>query len=240
MKLTIAKKIVIIVLMIMTEFGGLEVEVPNMQIIYQLAKRSVVKVEVKDSVGSGLIWKINDENMVICSNRHILMKDVTAAVTFPNNEKVTAEILGYSQQYDLGFLTIKLSDLSANVLRDVFEVVPVYYNLENESEISDFLREYEGKPILQLGAYLGNEGDQHFYAGTVNAVNFEPVFNTRVIVTKCFSKAGMSGGGLFDKGGRLLGIVSGGDVPEDSVKREADYTFCIPAAMIEEEYKLMP
>jgi hypothetical protein len=47
----------------------------------------------------------------------------------------------------------------------------------------------------------------------------------------------MSGGGIFDERGRLLGMVSGGDV--SSNKKESETTYSIPAKLIQEEYELI-
>ena len=49
--------------------------------------------------------------------------------------------------------------------------------------------------------------------------------------------SGMSGGGVFDESGRLLGMISGGDVPENSEKREAELTYSIPPVLIQMEYE---
>ena len=100
---------------------GLRMEDMMMQIAYQLARRSVVKVVAKDAAGSGIIWKIEDNGIVIVSNRHLLMKDVEAEVVFYNNESVTARILGYSQQYDIGFLKIQKEVITNKILRDIYE-----------------------------------------------------------------------------------------------------------------------
>lgn len=239
MRTALAKRIIIFVLMIMTDFTGLKWEDSDMQIIYQLAKRSVVRIEVKEFAGNGVIWKIDDDNVIICSNRHLLMHDVEAEVTFCDKEKVKAQILGYSQQYDLGFLKINISELPTGVFRDIYEVVPVIYDFYKEEDIDEFLKEYENKTILQLGAGALNDDKYYLNTGTVDSVRFEPVFNTKVIVTCCYSKAGMSGSGLFDEGGRFLGIVSGGDVSDDASEKESDYTFSIPSSIILDEYDII-
>lgn len=64
-----------------------------------------------------------------------------------------------------------------------------------------------------------------------------PLFNTSVLETACFSRAGMSGGGVFDAGGHFLGLISGGEVPEDAQVREAEITYSIPPALIAAEYE---
>jgi hypothetical protein len=47
----------------------------------------------------------------------------------------------------------------------------------------------------------------------------------------------MSGGGIFDMKGRLLGMISGGEVLEVSKKKESGITYSIPAGLIQEEYE---
>ena len=49
----------------------------------------------------------------------------------------------------------------------------------------------------------------------------------------------MSGGGVFEESGRLLGMISGGDVPENAGQREAEVTYSIPPALIAAEYEML-
>lgn len=208
--------------------GEDQVEDPKMQIVYQLARRSVVKAVVKDSVASGIVWKINDDDIIIVSNKHLLMKDVKAKVTFCNGESADAEMLGYSQQYDIGFLKVDSKKVTGNILRDIYEAVPAEYEIDASDSLAD-------RPVLQIGADL-NGDKNHFSTGSILEFGYEPVFNTTVLKTKCYAKAGMSGGGVFDTGGKLLGMLSGGDVAEDAPVREAEISYSIPVALIADEY----
>lgn len=217
----------------MTDEYGLEMEDIRMQIVYQLARRSVVRVAVKESAGSGIIWKI-DDGIVIASNRHLLMKDVKAEVVFCNKEIADAEILGYSQQYDIGFIRIPEEAVTNQILRDIYEAVPAFYETDSEDARNEFASQYGEARILQVG--LGDSKTIDFSTGMIQGLRFVPLFNTHVLETACFSKAGMSGGGVFDEGGRLVGMISGGEVPEDSEKREAELTYSIPPVLIEAEY----
>ena len=220
---------------ITTEEYGLEVEDVKMQVAYQLARRSVVMVTVKDAVGNGIIWKI-DDGIVIVSNRHLLMKDVEAEVSFRNGEAAKAEIIGYSQQYDIGFIKIPESEVTGKILRDVYEAIPVLYETESEDAKNAFTEKYAGNKVLQIGVDSENKEELGF-VGTIKGLLFVPVFNTNVLETQCFSKAGMSGGGAFDENGRFLGMISGGDVAEESERKEAEITYSIPSALIAAEYE---
>ena len=205
-----------------------QTEDAGMQIVYQLARRSIVKVVVKDAAGSGIVWKINDDGIVVVSNRHLLMKDVKAQVTFCDEENADAEIIGYSQQYDIGFLKVHSENVTANILRDIYEAVPA----ESREDEADTLAE---QSVLQIGADLSGT-KEHFSTGTILGIGYEPVFNTDVLKTNCYSKAGMSGGGVFDAYGRLLGMISGGAVAEDAEIREAEVSYSLPVTLIAEAY----
>lgn len=206
----------------------------KMQIVYQLARRSVVKVVVKDAAGSGILWRIED-GIVVAANRHLLMEDGVAEVSFCNGETAKAVVIGCSRQYDIGFLLVEKEQVSDSILRDVFEAVPVFYETETEADRTRFVDEYMGRQVMQVGARLA-EGEPSFSVGSIENIGFVPVFDTNMLVTRCFSKAGMSGGGVFDGRGMFLGMISGGDVPEDSPKREAEYTFSMPPVLIAAEY----
>lgn len=214
---------------------GLEAENMVMQVVYQLARRSVVKVIVKDFTGNGIIWKIDDE-IVIVSNKHLLGKDIKAEIVFCNGETAQADIIGYSQQYDIGFASIAENVVSSSVLREIYEAVPVLYEVDSEEKRELFVQNWAGKRVLQTGAAAGQRAAD-FSLGTVNGIRFVPLFNTMILETDCFSRAGMSGGGVFGEDGRLLGMISGGEVPENAKQREAEVTYSIPPVLIMAEYE---
>ena len=220
-----------------TGTGELNAEDIRMQIVYQLARRSIVKVIVKDSAGSGTIWKIED-GIVIVSNKHLLKKDVQAEIVFGNGTTATADVIGYSGQYDIGFVRIQEGAVADSVLRDIYEAVPLLYEAGSEEEEAACEAGYLRKQVLQVGAVM-DQNAVNISTGNVVGLAFVPLFNTNVLVTECFSRAGMSGGGVFDEGGRFLGMISGGEVPEDAEVREAEITYSIPPSLIEAEYEMI-
>lgn len=219
----------------MTGAKEYDVEDMVMQIVYQLARRSIVKVVVKDAAGSGVVWSVAD-GIVIVSSRHLLMKDVTAEIIFGNGETVTADVIGYSQQYDIGFVRIPEQSVTGNVLRDIYEAVPVLYEAESEEAKAAFASEYGLRRVMQVGAVI-DRSTANISTGSILGLRYVPLFNTNVLETACLSRAGMSGGGVFDEGGRFLGMISGGEVSEGETAIEAEITYSIPPALIASEYE---
>ena len=209
----------------------------RMQIVYQLAKRSIVKVCAKDAAGSGIIWKI-DDGIVVVSNRHLLMKDVEAEIVFGNGESAAADVIGYSQQYDIGFVRIQEEAVTDHMLREIYEAVPALYETASEEARAAFCSDNLGRRVLQVGAALDGQAAS-LSTGIIKGLAFVPLFITNVLVTACFSRAGMSGGGVFDEGGHLVGMISGGEVPEESQLREAEVTYSIPPSLILAEYEMI-
>jgi S1-C subfamily serine protease len=216
---------------------GEETEDMTMHLVYQLARRNIVKVTAKSFAGSGIIWKI-DNDIIIASNKHILMNDVKANITFCNGDIVLADVIGYSQQYDIGFVRVDDSFLTDKLLRYIYDVVPVIFPCETNEDRISFFNSYGGLEVMQVGINYDN-GDIEYCMGTIKELEFQPLFNTNIIVSNAYAKAGMSGGGIYDDSGRLLGMISGGDVPPQSNKKESDTTYSLPARLIQEEYELI-
>ena len=208
----------------------------KLRLVCGIAKKSVVKVLMREHAGSGLIWRMDSGRLIIASSRHLLMEDVYASVIFCDGTQTQARILGYSQQYDVGFLCIETKELSESTLRKINAVVPFLDDIEGSVQVrSVFLSERAGADIIQLGVNLG-EGGLMFSKGYIMAADFSPVFNCFMIQTKCYARAGMSGGGMFDESGQLIGMISGGDVSETSSSKESEVTYSLPAGTIENEY----
>ena len=64
-----------------------------------------------------------------------------------------------------------------------------------------------------------------------------PLFNTTVLGDGLFFESRHVRGGVFGEDGMLLGMISGGAVPEDATEREAEITYSIPPVLIAAEYE---
>lgn len=207
----------------------------NSRMLYQLAKRSVVRITMKQSAGSGIIWEWTDDSLVIVSNRHLLMEDVEGDVTFWNGISLHAEMSGYSQQYDIAFLCINRDNIPSALQHEILPARKMSReNWEGKDNEERIRNDEFGDPVIQIGS--SGEAAQDMYQGVTENVIYIPEFNTEMLRTRCYAKAGMSGGGVFSEDGYLLGMITGGE-GADSGKKEAQVTYSIPTQRLDEEYR---
>lgn len=202
-----------------------ECQSKDSEILYEEASKCVVRIEMGQYAGSGLIWRMEEEGMVIAANKHLLCEAAYGRVTFVNGMALRAEILGYSQEYDLGFLWIERGELTWEMLRDCYEIRPM----------EDVTEEIEKQNIMQIAS--SQQAAQDRYEGVAIGMTYVSEFQSEMLQTKCYAKAGMSGGGVFDEQGYLLGMIAGGEVAKEASIREAEITYSIPAEQIEPEYQ---
>lgn len=195
-------------------------------------KKSIVSISMTESVGSGIIWKITEEGLYIIANKHLLYDGIDPEVMLYNGKELVGKICYLSPAYDIGLVFINKDILSEDILRDI--TVARHPSVTEELSGAERIHWTVGEPVLQIG-YCQKELLQ--YKGEVTDTQYMDLFNTKIIVTKCYTRAGMSGGGVFDQEGNLIGMISGGDVPDDSEMREADTTYSLPIELLEEIYK---
>ncbi len=196
--------------------------------LYEEASGCVVRIVMGQYAGSGLIWRMEEDGMVLVTNKHLLRESAYGIVTFSNEMALQAEVLYFSQEYDLGFLFIPREVLHADILRNCYEVRKTKEGIKQTGE------QLEEQKIIQIASSQQVAAD--CYKGTSKKIVFVPEFQAFMLETECFSKAGMSGGGVFDEKGYLLAMIAGGEVDKDDLARESKITYSIPAWQIEEEY----
>ena len=84
-----------------------------------------------------------------------------------------------------------------------------------------------GDVIVQIG--MSEQVSLESHTGTAQAKEvFISDYNASMLLNECYAEAGMSGGGAFDKNGRLTGIIIAGDTQG---------TVCMPMTTVLNEYR---
>ncbi len=176
---------------------------PDSQQAYENAKQCVVRLNMGNAYGSGIIWQLTSDAVVIATNAHVLeyWNEETGFVYFSQGYYANARVLGVSQNLDVGFLAAGNDNFSYEELAELrYACVDgsVYENLE------------QGDAMFCIGA--GREvGEMEFHEGTVGELwKYIDLFQNEMLYSYGFAKEGMSGGGAFDGYGHLIGMVAGG------------------------------
>lgn len=178
-------------------------EEPDLEAACENVRNSIVRINMGNAYGSGVIYRITADGAVIATNRHVLdyWREETGVVRFAQGYYANARMLGSSKNYDVGFLLVEKEEIGVQALCGLRSVVG------NAGIDTGLLVEEE---IFYLGA--GREEDELiFQKGVLKETDqFIENFGKEMLYGQGFAKEGMSGGGMFDGCGRLVGLLAGG------------------------------
>ena len=141
--------------------------------------------------------------MIIATNRHVLeyWREDVGVIWFPQGFYVSAHVLGSTRDCDVGFLKVENSELDIETLLKL-RSVPL------DGEVYEGL--LAGDTALCLGADR-TEGEVVYQEAFVGETGmYIDVFGGEMLYLHGFAKEGMSGGGIFDGYGHLIGLLAGG------------------------------
>lgn len=152
-----------------------------------------------ESCGSGIIIGQNDDELLICTNYHVVEGATELTVGFVDDEVYTAAVKGTDSENDLAVVSVQLSDLSGDT-KDAIKV----------AQIGDSDNLVVGEQVVAIGNALGY--GQSVTTGIVSALNrtiqADGYDNTELIQTDAAINGGNSGGALLDMQGHVVGINS--------------------------------
>lgn len=196
----------------MLELGYLEtpvLESTDCEQAYENVRDCVVRIQMGNARGSGIIWKLTPEEIVIVTNKHVLdyWKEENGYIHFAQGYDVDARVLGRSDEFDVGFLTVDNRHFTYSELQELRYVcadMDVYSGLQ------------QGEPMFLVDS--GSEtAVAQYYEGTVeDPYTYIEDFDAYMLYGHGFAKAGMSGGGTFDGRGFLIGMTTGGTLQNET------------------------
>lgn len=150
-----------------------------------------------ESSGSGFIVQINEKEVCILTNAHVIEGAIEVNITFNNETQQKAIIKSCDTKADLALLSVDVTSLSAETVEEIKCVT---------LGDSDTLR--LGQSVIAIGNALGY--GQSVTTGVVSALNRviidEDGTEHTWIQTDAAINAGNSGGVLLDMNGRVIGV----------------------------------
>jgi len=168
-------------------------------------KSSVVRIHYETSYsrtnGSGYIVKIDDDSVIVCTNRHVVGKVDNVTVSLFDGTNVPAKVVNRKQEPDVAFVKINRSDIKEATFSKLtsMHVNLSYFNAVSYSpnfylgmycinqDGSEWLTRY-GK-IVRKSGYLSEQFKGYDYAVTEVTVKLTP---------------GVSGSAIVDQYGNLI------------------------------------
>lgn len=164
---------------------------------------SIVRIDMENAYGSGVIFRMTDDGLIIATNRHVLeyWRDEAGVIWFPQGFYVSARVLGSAQDCDVGFLRVENGEIGMETLLTLRSVPldeAVYAALS------------EGDMAFCLGADR-TAGEVIYQEASVGETGrYIDIFDGEMLYLHGFAKEGMSGGGIFDGYGHMIGLLAGG------------------------------
>ena len=146
--------------------------------------------------GSGIIVGQNDNELLICTNYHVIDKAHDLQVTFIDDTTVNAVVKGTDERNDLAVIAIPLADISEETLSKI-----AIARLGDSDQLE------VGEEVIAIGNALGY--GQSVTNGIVSALDRQlEDYESPMIQTNAAINPGNSGGALVNARGEVVGIPS--------------------------------
>lgn len=160
----------------------------------------MVQLDAGRSMGSGVIYDIEEGAMIILTAAHVLTDvDGSVKITFVDGWETESTDFFLWEKADVAQIRLPLEQIPEEGLEE--------YLLANvDREAYDKLRTGDGCIVMGSKTGVAEEA----YEGTVlDAWIYMEDYGHYMVWVRAYGKPGMSGGGLFDWQGHFLGILSG-------------------------------
>lgn len=147
--------------------------------------------------GSGIIIGVNETELLIVTNAHVVEDVDDTRITFYDGSEVAVNIKGKKSEYDLAVLSAKLSDIPNDAIYSIA-------NIGDSNEIK------VGQAAIAVGNSMGY--GISVTTGCISALNktvtVDSISYKNLIQTDAAINPGNSGGALFNAQGEVIGINS--------------------------------
>lgn len=146
------------------------------------------------SSGSGIIVEMNDKELLIVTNNHVVEGNTTLTVTFIDEHSMKAKVKGTDANIDLAIIAVDVAEIPVETKKAI-----------KSATLGDSNVLRVGEPAIAIGNALGY--GQSVTVGIISAVNREiEEFDAAFIQTDAAINPGNSGGALLNASGEVIGI----------------------------------
>lgn len=161
---------------------------------------SCVRIQAEGHHGSGSIYKLLENEIIIVTNWHVLQywNNEDSYVTFFNGAVGSGKVIARSEQADIGFLSIRTAFFMAEEFEGLHAV--------NKSD-----RILTRGDALYMVDIASDVWQPEVYEGQVlEPLRYLDEFGIQMLYGESLFKPGMSGCGVFDGEGKYVGMLTAG------------------------------
>lgn len=157
--------------------------------------------------GSGIIFKVNEEELLIVTNYHVIQGANKLEVIFTDSSSIEADVLGYNSRMDIAVLSIPIEEANDHLK----EIVIATFGDSDDVVV--------GELAVAIGNPLGADYTLTVTAGIISALGRDISIDqnttqVNLIQTDAAINPGNSGGALLNGNGEVIGINSAKYVDE--------------------------
>lgn len=164
-----------------------------------------VRIETDKRSGSGIIWSIDKEQIVILTAGHVIGDWQSLQITFLDGSQLSyakkeIEVV-ISPSSDLAILQVPTAQLQKNCL-DQCRYAAIDKDTFDELKAEDIVMVLGSLDGVAANAYAGRLEEAWVYVED---------FGQYMMLARVYAASGMSGGGVFDVQGHFIGVICGGN-----------------------------
>lgn len=195
-----------------------EVQIHVFDFSLSLDKNDITNPSVSGCFGSGNIFLIDEERIIIGTNYHVIKyldysNENKCYVTFFNGVTKEAKLQCYDKDLDIAFLKIDPKHLDEEVKKELKSVVLDDVSNDRLSDNSIIFlihsKQIERSALLEKKAE-DKVADTCFTGIVIQKEAFVESLNKNMLYINCYVEDGMSGTGTFDEYGNYVGMLEGG------------------------------
>lgn len=151
---------------------------------------------IQEGQGSGVIFEVNNNNVMIVTNEHVVDRAQDVIVQFHDNKKVPASIIGIDPETDLAVLKVDKKDIPKEISSKI-----------KAAKLGDSNSLRVGETAIAIGNPMGYNNT--VTVGVISALNRKvelPDKKLDLVQTDAAINPGNSGGALVNIYGEVIGI----------------------------------
>ncbi|WP_026523189.1 S1 family peptidase [Butyrivibrio sp. MB2005] len=190
---------------------------------------SYVRIQIGNHYGEGTIISVDEDEIRILTAAHVMRvyteKDMIYTV-FYNGLVKESKLLYIDENVDAALISVPTSEIDPSDLIHL-KSAPISEKAFNafEKKSSEIVIALDSEPCAfpeknQNYDFYGNGtkvAESYIYGTAINTNILVTNFGYKMLYAKCSAHEGMSGGGVFDINGNLVGVLAGGTENDEMV-----------------------